>query len=277
MRRWTSSWCASLVCRSSRSWRWARSARAACGWSTSGSAEPPGSVTGEFAEAEARERAEVRAAGAAVPRRPAAAAAGGPDGRRGGRRDRHRGRRRGPRARSPAAQGAARVVLAVPVGPAGYVRAEDAADDADEVVCLATPRDFLASASVYGTSAGQRRGGRWRCWNWPAGTGSRRRGVAPAKRIRRPPIRPIRRRGTRRSAVPAGRRAAAAAADRAGGSGRVVVFAHGSGSSRHSPRNRYVAGVLNAPAWPRCCSTCSPAGRSTTGPTSSTSSCWPLG
>lgn len=26
----------------------------------------------------------------------------------------------------------------------------------------------------------------------------------------------------------------------------IVVFAHGSGSSRHSPRNRYVAGVLNA-------------------------------
>jgi putative phosphoribosyl transferase len=25
----------------------------------------------------------------------------------------------------------------------------------------------------------------------------------------------------------------------------VVVFAHGSGSSRHSPRNRYVAGILN--------------------------------
>ena len=25
----------------------------------------------------------------------------------------------------------------------------------------------------------------------------------------------------------------------------VVIFAHGSGSSRHSPRNRYVAGVLN--------------------------------
>lgn len=24
----------------------------------------------------------------------------------------------------------------------------------------------------------------------------------------------------------------------------VVLFAHGSGSSRHSPRNRYVAGVL---------------------------------
>ena len=25
----------------------------------------------------------------------------------------------------------------------------------------------------------------------------------------------------------------------------AVIFAHGSGSSRHSPRNRYVAGVLN--------------------------------
>jgi hypothetical protein len=26
----------------------------------------------------------------------------------------------------------------------------------------------------------------------------------------------------------------------------IVVFAHGSGSSRHSPRNRYVAQILNA-------------------------------
>src|SRR2546426_12519760 len=25
----------------------------------------------------------------------------------------------------------------------------------------------------------------------------------------------------------------------------IVIFAHGSGSSRHSPRNQYVAGVLN--------------------------------
>lgn len=30
-----------------------------------------------------------------------------------------------------------------------------------------------------------------------------------------------------------------------GGAGGVVLFAHGSGSSRHSPRNRYVAEVLN--------------------------------
>jgi putative phosphoribosyl transferase len=30
------------------------------------------------------------------------------------------------------------------------------------------------------------------------------------------------------------------------GATAIVVFAHGSGSSRHSPRNRYVASVLNA-------------------------------
>ena len=30
------------------------------------------------------------------------------------------------------------------------------------------------------------------------------------------------------------------------GASGIVLFAHGSGSSRHSPRNRYVAGVLQA-------------------------------
>jgi putative phosphoribosyl transferase len=38
----------------------------------------------------------------------------------------------------------------------------------------------------------------------------------------------------------------------------VVVFAHGSGGGRHSPRNRYVAEVLNRAGlgWARSCSTC---------------------
>ena len=54
----------------------------------------------------------------------------------------------------------------------------------------------------------------------------------------------------------------------------VVLFAHGSGSSRHSPRNRYVAGELQASAsWP----TCSPPGKGnwTRGPagSGSTSAC----
>ena len=35
----------------------------------------------------------------------------------------------------------------------------------------------------------------------------------------------------------------------------VVLFAHGSGSSRFSARNNFVARVLNG-AWARCSSTC---------------------
>ena len=56
----------------------------------------------------------------------------------------------------------------------------------------------------------------------------------------------------------------------------VVVFAHGSGSSRHSPRNRYVAGVLERgrPGHAAVRPADRPR-RSTIGPTSSTSSCSP--
>ena len=38
----------------------------------------------------------------------------------------------------------------------------------------------------------------------------------------------------------------------------LVLFAHGSGSSRLSSRNRMVARRLRMTAWARCCSTCSP-------------------
>ena len=42
-----------------------------------------------------------------------------------------------------------------------------------------------------------------------------------------------------------------------------MLFAHGSGSGRHSPRNRFVAGRLRrGRAWPPCSSTCSPRRRS---------------
>ena len=37
----------------------------------------------------------------------------------------------------------------------------------------------------------------------------------------------------------------------------IVLFAHGSGSSRHSPRNNYVARVLHAQGtWAPCCWIC---------------------
>src|SRR5438552_13224033 len=44
--------------------------------------------------------------------------------------------------------------------------------------------------------------------------------------------------------IPAGRVTLDGNLARPEGSQGIVLFAHGSGSSRHSPRNRYVAGVL---------------------------------
>ena len=54
----------------------------------------------------------------------------------------------------------------------------------------------------------------------------------------------------------------------------VVVFAHGSGSSRLSPRNRAVADGSTARASPPSFSTCSLQPRRPTEPTCSTSPCW---
>ena len=74
-----------------------------------------------------------------------------------------------------------------------------------------------------------------------------RAAAAPARRPPRPPTR-----------LPGARNPGASRCEPAAGEVRlaghltvpedapgIVVFAHGSGSSRHSPRNRYVAGVLN--------------------------------
>lgn len=123
------------------------------------------------------------------------------------------------------AMGAARVVLAAPVGSpdaVAWLRTE-----ADEVVCLSTPsgfsavgqwyRDFsqtpdeeVVSLLAHTTQAGTEA---------DAGTEAEVEvdagGVRLAGDLSLPP-----------------------------GAGAVVVFAHGSGSSRHSPRNRSVAAVL---------------------------------
>jgi putative phosphoribosyl transferase len=134
------------------------------------------------------------------------------------------------------AQGPARLVLAVPAcspRTAELLRAE-----VDEFVVLETPADFFAVGQVY---AGFR----------PV------RDSEVVELLHRSPPPP---------AEPAAADAAAAAADQplrdeevevAAGAVRlaghltvprhphgVVVFVHGSGSSRHSPRNRYVAQVL---------------------------------
>ncbi|TMS00610.1 alpha/beta family hydrolase [Nonomuraea basaltis] len=119
------------------------------------------------------------------------------------------------------AQGASRIVLAAPVCPpeaAELLRA-----DADEVICLETPADLGGIGLWYHDF----------------------RQVGDdevADLLRRAGDRPYREEEVR---VPAG------AADLPGtlvlpdGADAIVVFAHGSGSGRRSPRNRYVAGVLN--------------------------------
>ncbi|MFC8800920.1 phosphoribosyltransferase family protein [Promicromonospora sp. NPDC057138] len=131
------------------------------------------------------------------------------------------------------AQGADRVILAVPVGAADSIRS--LRHEADDVVCLATPARFMAVGQWYGdfrqTSdaevaelldrAAQRDSGRAAVAaddppHYDEEVEVLVDGVQLAGHLTIPEN-------------PAG----------------VVVFAHGSGSSRHSPRNRYVAAELN--------------------------------
>jgi putative phosphoribosyl transferase len=134
------------------------------------------------------------------------------------------------------AQGAARLVLAVPA--CSPRTAEKLRQEVDEFVVLETPPDFFAVGQVY----------------------------ADFRPVRDGEVVELLRRSARTSAEPATPATAGTAADpplrdeevevTAGGvhlAGHltvpdhpigVVVFVHGSSSSRHSPRNRYVADVL---------------------------------
>ena len=136
------------------------------------------------------------------------------------------------------AHGAARVVLAVPVAPPGWQAR--IGRDADELVCVETPPDFYAIGQFYADFSQLTDDDVITCLDL----------------------------ATRLQAAPAGNALAAAAASDPPGEGAevrpaaaavqlagyltipenapgVVLFAHGSGSSRYSPRNRYVATVLN--------------------------------
>ncbi|GAA5015417.1 phosphoribosyltransferase family protein [Kitasatospora paranensis] len=122
------------------------------------------------------------------------------------------------------ARGAAHVVLAVPVAPRDWAERLDR--DADELVCPYTPAVFWAIGEFYRDfaqtpdeeverlldAAAARAGG--------GGTASET--VLTAAGVRLPG----------RLTVPQGATG-------------LVLFAHGSGSSRHSPRNRYVAAELH--------------------------------
>ena len=135
------------------------------------------------------------------------------------------------------AQGAARVVLAVPVGPPDTIGELEASGDIDEVVCLETHRWFMAIGQFYADftqTPDEEVIDLLARAAAPAGDPP-----SPLPAAADPPVR------DEEVEVTAGRARLAGhltVPDRAVG---TVVFAHGSGSSRHSPRNRYVAEALN--------------------------------
>lgn len=140
------------------------------------------------------------------------------------------------------AHGAARVVLAVPVAPPGWTDRLGA--DADELVCLETPEQFWAIGQWYGDFTQTSDGEVVDCLERRAGVtaasanagGSQPAGSASGGDD--PP-------GVDAEVeLPAGPARLAGRLTIPGGAAGLVVFAHGSGSSRHSPRNQYVAGVL---------------------------------
>jgi putative phosphoribosyl transferase len=126
------------------------------------------------------------------------------------------------------AQGAARVVLAVPVAPMGWT--SRFGDETDELVAVETPDPLYAIGESYDDFSQT----------------SDETVIDYLERAHRGPLAssPV---GPRDQeiTVPAGPVALGGhltIPERAAG---IVVFAHGSGSSRHSPRNRFVAELLN--------------------------------
>lgn len=122
--------------------------------------------------------------------------------------------------------GAARVVLAVPVAPAETVHEFDAAD---EVVCVTTPFPFLAVGYAYQDFAPTTDDQVIALLDAAAGSArAERAGASVDIDVQIPADGVLLEGHLRLPSRPKG----------------VVVFAHGSGSSRHSTRNQYVASVL---------------------------------
>jgi putative phosphoribosyl transferase len=130
--------------------------------------------------------------------------------------------------------GAARVVLAVPVCSPDTARA--LRGEVDELVCLETPRWFSAVGQCYvdfrPTSDSEVTAVLGAARHVPAA------GNGPAAEGTRGPV------VDEEVEVTAGRAQLAGHLTVPAEARGLVVFVHGSGSSRQSPRNRYVAGVL---------------------------------
>ncbi|MGZ4544362.1 MAG: phosphoribosyltransferase family protein [Blastococcus sp.] len=126
------------------------------------------------------------------------------------------------------ALGAARIVLAVPVCARDTARQLTA--DVDELIALETPRDFVAVGQFYAD---------FRATQDDEVVELLERAARPAEdAVDEPPPR------DEEVGVTAGAVRLAGHLTVPRHARGLVVFAHGSGSSRHSPRNRYVAAVL---------------------------------
>ncbi|MEV4947788.1 phosphoribosyltransferase family protein [Streptomyces sp. NPDC053755] len=130
------------------------------------------------------------------------------------------------------ARGAARIVLAVPVAPHGW--SDRVHGEADETVCVHEPDGFYAIGQFYGDFAQTADEEVLACLarHRPPG-GSRADTPARAEREDTDVHIPL------GAAAVSGR---LVVPERTTG---VVLFAHGSGSGRHSPRNRAVADMLH--------------------------------
>jgi putative phosphoribosyl transferase len=135
------------------------------------------------------------------------------------------------------AHGAARVVLAVPVAPPGWQAR--IGRDADELVCVAAPPVFFAIGQFYANFAQVSDDEVIACLERAATPQSAAQAAAPrAAGNGDPPAR-----GEEVESQADSIRLAGYLTVPQNAPG-IVVFAHGSGSSRHSPRNRHVAGIL---------------------------------
>ena len=131
------------------------------------------------------------------------------------------------------ARGAARIVLAVPVAPHDWTTR--LGEDADELVCPHTPRDFFAIGPFYADFSQTGDAEVVACLEEALG-----RPVSTRRSAQHPAVPEDREVDVQAGAVVL--RGQLTVPEGAAG---VVLFAHGSGSSRHSPRNRFVAAGLN--------------------------------
>jgi len=136
------------------------------------------------------------------------------------------------------AHGAARVVLAVPVAPPGWQARIGA--EADELVCVDMPRGFFAIGQFYARFPQVSDDEVIACLERAAARPSlAQASTARAASTADPPAR------SEEVEPDAGVVRLAGYLTVPENAPEIVVFVHGSGSSRHSPRNRHVAGVLN--------------------------------